>query len=492
MRSIVETSHPKVSNPLQFLSGHFLMLSYFRDSAKMLSKGVRLASVSGLLFVLSIVAGAFFFPSSVSAQGTFPGAQEMGDAIANMTHRGWFGPRVEKPASASRPPTAPLACSLDGEISIHGGAEFVSAAEEILPELEAFARYLRAGGFHLPLNDGGRGGDDGFDLYLQATPGIRAVDTDGMSESSFFDQATAFGRLDPITAGADLRVCAVEAYARAALLSLLPDEGRAWQNAFASWLTWRWTGHFGCASALSELQAFPERAWFAADEGAGGGVLIAILSERHGAGKGAFIREWLEVARQRTWEGEGLRGSPDLWQALSVLVEAAGEPMSTIVERAAWDRYFMGHGHDPSLLAGLAAPEDVRIAPAVVTELSALPFHSPGGIELEPYGSAYARVDVRDAPPQARLRVWLRGEYGVEWALSATRIGADGHEQGRLSAPPRRADGRSYLPLELTPETEFVLVAVTNLSHRLPDEDEDHPIDPNTRSFRLIFDIVTD
>jgi hypothetical protein len=458
----------------------------------MLSKGVRNTSLSGLLLALSIVAGGSLIPPRAVAQATFPGAQEMGDAIADMTRRGWFGPRVEKPAGATRPADAPLARSIDGEITIHGVDEFVDEAQEILPELEAFARYLRAGGFHTPLNDGGRGGDDGFDLYLEPTPGIRVADTDGMSEWSFLDRATAFARLDPVTASGDLRICAVEAYARASMLSLLPEEGRTWHNAFASWLTWRWTGHFGCASALTELQTFPERGWFDADDGAGAGVFLAILSERHGAGQGAFIRDWLEVARQRTWDGEGLRGSPDLWQALSVIVEAAGEPMSTVVERAAWDRYFMGHGHDPALLSGLSAPEDARIEAAVVTELSALPFHSPGGIELDPYGSSYARVDVRGAPPLARLRVWLRGEYGVEWALSATRINTEGNEQGRLSAPPRRADGRSYLPVELRADTEFVLVAVTNLSHRLPDQDEDHPEDPNTRSFRLIFDIVTD
>ncbi|MFK8000620.1 MAG: hypothetical protein AB8H86_13550 [Polyangiales bacterium] len=453
---------------------------------------MRLLPVSGLVVVLSVVFGAQFIPARALAQGTFPGAEEMGNAIADMTRRGWFGPRVEKPEGASRPPEAPLACSLDGEINVHGGDEFAAVAQDLLPELEAFARYLRAGGFYEPLNDGGRGGSDGFDLYLQATPDIRSAQTDGMSEWSFFDRATAFATLDPVTAGEDIRTCAVEAYARASMLSLLPEEGPRWHNAFASWLTWRWTGRFGCASAMSELQEFPERAWFDADDGAGGGVLLAILSERHGAGQGAFVRDWLEVARQRTWDGEGLRGSPDLWQAFSVILDAAGELMSTVAEKAAWDRYFIGHGHDPSLLSGLAAPEDVRIDDAIVAEISSLPFHSPGGIEVNPYGSAYARVDVRGAPPQARLRVWLRGEYGVEWALSATRLNGEGNEQGRLSAPPRRADGRSYLPVELSPDTEFVVVAVTNLSHRLPDEDEDHPEDPNARSFRLIFDIATD
>lgn len=458
----------------------------------MLSQGVRVFLTSGLLIVLSLVLGASFVPARASAQGTFPGAEEMGNAIADMTRRGWFGPRVDKPQGASRPPEAPLARSLDGEISVHGADAFGVIAQELLPELEAFARYLRAGGFYEPLNDGGRGGSDGFDLYLQATPDIRAAQTDGMSEWSFFDRATAFATLDPITAGADVRTCAIEAYARASMLSLLPEEGPRWHNAFASWLTWRWTGRFGCAAAMTELQEFPERGWFEADDGAGGGVLLAILSERHGAGQGGFVRDWLEVARQRTWDGEGLRGSPDLWQAFSVILDAAGELMSTVAEKAAWDRYFIGHGHDPSLLSGLAASEDVRIDDAVVSEVSSLPFHSPGGIEVNPYGSAYARVDVRGAPPNARLRVWLRGEYGVEWALSATRINGEGNEQGRLSAPPRRADHRSYLPVELSADTEFVVVAVTNLSHRLPDEDEDHPEDPNARSFHLIFDIATD
>lgn len=119
-----------------------------------------------------------------------------------------------------------------------------------------------------------------------------------------------------------------------------------------------------------------------------------------------------------------------------------------------------------------------------------MPAHTPAGVPLEVFGSAYAWVDVRGAPPGSRLRVWLRGEYGVEWALTGSRIAEDGRElQGHVSAPPRRGDRRSYLPVELTPETTHVMVSVTNLSHRLPDADDP---DPNARAYRLIFDIVTD
>jgi hypothetical protein len=113
-----------------------------------------------------------------------------------------------------------------------------------------------------------------------------------------------------------------------------------------------------------------------------------------------------------------------------------------------------------------------------------LPRHTPASEEIHPYGSGYAIVDVRDAPRGAQLRVWLRGEYGVEWALVAVRLGPDGRERGRMSAPPRR-EPRSYVPVDLVDDTTSVLVAVTNLSNRLPDADS---VDENVRAFRLILD----
>jgi hypothetical protein len=114
---------------------------------------------------------------------------------------------------------------------------------------------------------------------------------------------------------------------------------------------------------------------------------------------------------------------------------------------------------------------------------NALPKHVPPREPgLRAYGSAYSRVDVRAAPAQSRLHVWLRGDPQARWSLVAVRLDAQGRELARIAAPPRRVP-QSYLPVELTQDTADVLLVVTALPYRAPAEaDPDAP--PPT--FRLI------
>ena len=129
--------------------------------------------------------------------------------------------------------------------------------------------------------------------------------------------------------------------------------------------------------------------------------------------------------------------------------------------------------------------------------------HPPGTgeldppLEIEPTGTYYAVVDVQHAPPGSRLRVFLRGEFGVAWSLAVARLGPSGEELGRMSAPPRRGTPRSYLPVELAPGTATVLIAVTNLG-REPRDAMHFPV-PNVDGLRseahgarLVFELVTD
>ncbi len=85
-----------------------------------------------------------------------------------------------------------------------------------------------------------------------------------------------------------------------------------------------------------------------------------------------------------------------------------------------------------------------------------------------------------------RCGFWLRGEYGVGWALSAVRLAADGQERGRVRAPVRPRTPRSYIPLELPyGETAKVVIVVTNMGARLVDADEPSDL---ARAFRLVLD----
>jgi hypothetical protein len=165
--------------------------------------------------------------------------------------------------------------------------------------------------------------------------------------------------------------------------------------------------------------------------------------------------------------------------------------MRSVVEFSA-SRWFSGTRRAGARLEVLRALPDEATPPAwVTTRWDRLPRRLLYGTvgELEPYGTAFARVDVSGAPADSRIQIWMEGEYGVEWSLVAMRVGADGREISRTRAPARERDPHSYLSVELLGGTAEVIVAVTNLSGRGPDPDE---ADDHARAFRLTIDSETE
>ncbi len=453
------------------------------------AQGIRVLR-SGAFFVVFVISLTNLLAVQAHAQGGFPGAAELGAAVAQMSTRRWVGARVDAPAITPRP-ALPLLIQ-GSRVAVHGAGTVTPRVEHLAAELERFANYLSAGGFPAPLVDGGRGGSQRYDIYLTPTPAMRGAHSDGQADWAFYDRASAFGVVDPLTSGDDLWLCGVEAYARGLLLSLLPDEDARWRHAYAAWLTWRFTGRMGCADGAQQQQQESLRSWVGqgADGGTGGALFLAMTSERHSRGTGLFLRELLQIARQRTWEGTRLRASPDLWQALHVALDASGRRTVDLVSDLAMERYFLGLRAPWTMGALRDLGEGTSVPVAMETELSALPYHSPSGGEIAVYGSAYLRVDVRGATEGMRLRVWLRGEYGVEWHLGTVRLDAFGRPLGQLSAAVRPGDPRAYLPVELDRETATVIAVATNLSHRLPDADDVY--DPNARAYRFIVDVARD
>ena len=425
-------------------------------------------------------------PSDEEREETIEGVDSLADAIIFMTGPRWEGRRTEPPPTIPRPRGGYRIDSISHALSVHADPSTPPEhAEVVLAELERVADWLVDEGWEAPLADGGRGDTPGFDLYLFPNSALATAYADTSARWSFLDAVSAFGVVDPALKGDDLHAAVISAYTQALALNLDPAEPESWRRATGTWMAWRALGDFG--GAARQQQEEPWRSWIAssADGGAGGALLLAMLSERHGR---HFVRDLWQFTRQRTWDGIDLRASPDMWQVLDRAIEMAGDKLHSLIEDFAVARWYLGDRDEHSEFHALDGM-DGTITPEFEARLEDMPEHTPAGKPLDVFGSAYAWVDVRGAPEGSRLRVWLRGEYGVEWALTGSRIAEDGSELGRLSAPPRRGDRRSYLPVELTSDTTHVLVSVTNLSHRLPDADDP---DPNARSFRLIFDLVQD
>ncbi|MEO0326740.1 MAG: hypothetical protein AAF447_27605, partial [Myxococcota bacterium] len=422
-------------------------------------------------------------PAPGPEEGGEPTAQgsidEFAESLVAMTARRWAGPRTAAPTPEPRPEAALRREALSGHVAVHGApgvpARTVDAA---LAHAEAFIAFLHAAGWAPPETDGGRGGSPALDVYLTPTPRLAEAAPDVLDPVAYLDRMHAFARVDP--APGDLEACVVRGVAEALLLSLDPAEAPAWRRATASALAYRWLGRFACGDGAQRQQQEPQRGWIAeaADEGAGGGVVLALLGEQRDGGSGRFLRELWQLARQRTWEGraEGLRAGPDLWQALEALTDAGDRRLEDLVARIGVARFFLGareaFGAPPGLL-GLG--DDMAPPLRFAIPFEALPEHTAPSEALGPYGASYGLVEVRGAPAESRLRVWLRGEHGVEWKLVVTRLDATGRPLGRLEATPDPAHPRAYLPVELTPETTHVLITAANLSHRLPDADLDDP-----------------
>lgn len=470
-------------------------------------------SAGALAAAVAVGAGSLAAPRTLAAQEdrpTIPGLTEWSDAVVDTGV--WSGPRVPFPDVTPRPSAAARTrASFLLPVAVHAEAGVSDArVEQALAALELGYLALEAHGWPVPPADGGRDGTDGFDLHLRAdwstTDAPSWVPTerepperfaraglDAMSLLSDVDAAVTFAEVYAGVPDDRLESCVVSALVEASLLAADPAEAISVRRATATFLAWVWTGRFGCDDErIVEQQREPTRGWVGHDPstGEGGALFLASLSERHDEGTGDWIRDVWNAARQRSPEGD-LHAIPDVpWMLVS-----AAELTRTLFVRSVVDfgasRWFSGTRRAGARLLVLRALPDEATPPAwIETSWARLPRRLLSEDRVvEPYGTAYARVDVRGAPPSSRLQVWMEGEYGVEWSLVGMRVGEGDREISRTRAPARDRDPHSYLSIELLEDTREVVLAVTNLSGRGPDADEP---DDHARSFRLTVDRAGD
>lgn len=458
-------------------------------------------------------------PMSVFAQEPVPEGvfSEWARAIAEGSVPRWAGPRVAWSAPAARPVLeGHVARSFLAPVAVHGAPEVAfERVERVLASLEVAHGHLERLGWGAPYSDGGRGGGDELDVYVEEgslpkpsrgsfeRPNTEPGEPDDAPERPIqvgFDVPITWAPLDAVTSFAridianldddDLEGCAISAYTQALIATEDPAEAPAFRRALGAFIAWQLTGSFGCdASAIAWQQARPARGLITHAPGSGeaGAMILGALSARHDGGSGEFVRDLVQAARQWTWEGEGLRAEPDIWHAIHHFLSISRLSHEHLIEEVAIGRWFTGRR------AGLGAQalSILRAVPGEVPLASEARWSTRSrtlirDLELEPQGSAYALVDVRGAPAAASLRVWLRGEVGVRWSMVALRLDRDSREIGRMRTPPRR-EPRAYLPIELDESVAEVLIVVTNLSWRRPDADE---TDESIRAFRLVIDGV--
>ena len=205
------------------------------------------------------------------------------------------------------------------------------------------------------------------------------------------------------------------------------------------------------------------------------------MGEREDRHTGVFFREMWQFARQYTWEGAGLRGSPDLFEVMVKAKQLRKESFEDIAaELSVTSFHALGAGPIGH------AKGDARAA-ILLSEIpfSALPEHiAPADPAIEPLGSAYLLVRTKDKKPGDRLRIWSRGELGVRWALTAAQLDAEGRTLSRVSIP-TRDNPNGFLVVELESRCDSVLIAATNVSDGVPDADAMRPEDVRSIAFML-------
>jgi hypothetical protein len=405
-----------------------------------------------------------------------------------MTPKVWKGQIVPAPERAERPSASPLVLdSLELPVRVSAPRSQARHAVAALAALErAYVAWGRLG-WPLPVPDADLGGSPAFDLYLLPNAAaVRDAHVDQERAPSDFDAALTYAVVSAELSGAQLAACVHSAFAQAALRAVEPAEASSLVRAAGEYTAYRETGEPGCDDSLVLGQRAPEHSMLGEDDAAAGSgaLFFAMLSERHDAGSGEFVRAAWELARQRSKglvADDRLRGSPDVWEVLARALETGGERWTDAIEEFGVARYFAGDvtrrgGAAYRVFSGL--PSDGAVPLFADLSASQLPKHvrteAEGGVE--PLGSIYVRVRFEQpcAAEPCELRVWLRGELGPNWSLTALQLGADGRELGRTRAPARNVP-ESYLPLAISADTREVILVVTHLTRTIPDADRGVP-----------------
>jgi hypothetical protein len=381
------------------------------------------------------------------------------------------------------------ACSFRLPLCVHAlratPADVVLGA---LADLEQASRRLTDGmGLPWPLADGALGGGSGFDLYLVAPSSLAGswvTTARDQPAPATFDRASAFALLRAdAPAGCIRRNLVARAWASAALWRLDAAEDPAVRESIAAYLA---ELAEPCGAITTDLaddfQAHPERALSSSGD-AGPASSMAwpwYLDLSLGTGSpGALPVALAGLGAQRTppaslaWHNE-----PDSFDVLRGALKAKTPPLDLgdVLLDFGIARLFMGARSD-----GLHFPESAftgsfgRVRFDWNLDFASLPRRVSPERPIDPTGATYAWIDLRSAPPGARLVVRMEWEAPVLFRWALVRVRPDGSEASRvLVAAQQRSTTAERNLDELEGLAGVAIVGVNTGDLRLDD-----PFDPD-------------
>lgn len=385
----------------------------------------------------------------------------------------------------------PPACSTNGFVCVHRAPGVTGTmALDALDALErAYERLVFALRLPAPLADGGRGGSDALDWYLQAPDDVSAsyervtVHADPRRLGGF-DGAAGFCRAFA-DAGALLDRAATLCVGEAIALALDPGETPFLRRAFATELWWI-TGSPTSFDfeAIDRVQSRPDLAIASSelDSNAEGSALFFeyLESARSIGSPGAFSAALFSASAQSTpASADRYVNEPDAFDVLMHTLDENQKNMAELLGNFSVARAFAGEREDGAHLPGVAwAGAFGKPSFEWFFPLSSLPRRVKVG-PIEPTGSAMIWVTLDRVEAGASVGVQATWEPPAEFQWHLVRIGADGSELGRVAIPfqerAREAEGRI---VELGGAAALLVIGT-----HLERVDPEHPFDPDVAPF---------
>jgi hypothetical protein len=451
--------------------------------------------------------------SERDAERAFPGrAAELARALGGDEDA---GTRIPVPTSggATYLPTGPpyfsavrrpdrralaTACSFRYAVCVHARRAIAGDITlGALRDLERAAAILvDTLGLPSPLADGNQGGGPAFDLYLvpagdRALDGALVATARDDAEPAPWDRASAFALMrEDVTTTPLRRHLTVRALASAIGWGIDAADSPAVRESNAAYLAELTTPYATITTDLiDDFQAHPERAVVAAGA-AGNAVGMALpwyIDVVLGSRTPGIVPAALGIiAGQRSpidamqWNNE-----PDLFDALRSTLKAR-TPTLTIGDfwlEFAIARLFMGSRDD-----GVHFPETAfaksagRVRFEWNVPYASLPRRVSPERPIEPSGATYVWIDLRGAPPSARLVFRAEWEAPVPFRWALVRVANDGSEASRVLVTPQQKTTSAEKNLDALDGLAGVAVVGVNVGDLALDDpfDPDHaPYEPH-------------
>jgi hypothetical protein len=347
------------------------------------------------------------------------------------------------PGRAGRPPSDAGLCSFTRPVCVHApksAAPDLPGLERALAALEnAYERVVLGLRLPAPLADGGVGGSDALDWYLEPVGSDLLAEQEPLAVARF-DSAAVFCR-GGAAAGSLLDRAATLCVGEALASRFDAGERAEARRALALELWWI----VGTKTALDvqivdDAQGAPERA-LAADDGrgnaAGGFALLLEMLEttRSAAAPGILTASLFSAAASRTPPGAGsFDNEPDVFDVLRHSLEEDTTRYADLMIDFTLRRALSGDRDDGSRLPSLAfAGSFARPRFDWVIPFSSLPRRVLSGRPIAQTGAQLIWVELDDAPIGAAVGFRAEWEAPVAFQWRILLIDAQGREQRRVN-----------------------------------------------------------